>query len=82
MLYGPRRVGKTALIEKLLKGVQGKVFVGNGDDIQLRIILGSEDKTKILTALQDYNCIFIDEAQRISKIGWALKILIDNYLIY
>ena len=78
LLYGPRRVGKTALIEKLLKQVAGRVFVGNGDDVQLRGILNSEDKTKILTALRDYDFIFIDEAQRISKIGWGLKILIDN----
>ena len=78
LLYGPRRVGKTALIEKMLKEVEGKVFIGNGDDVQLRVILNSEDKTRILTALQDYDLIFIDEAQRISKIGWGLKILIDN----
>ena len=78
LLYGPRRVGKTALIEKLLKQVAGRIFIGNGDDVQLRGILNSEDKTKILTALQDYDFIFIDEAQRISKIGWGLKILIDN----
>jgi len=78
LLYGPRRVGKTALIEKILKEVEGKVFIGNGDDVQLRVILNSEDKTRILTALQDYDLIFIDEAQRISKIGWGLKILIDN----
>jgi len=78
LLYGPRRVGKTALIEKLLKQVTGSVFIGNGDDVQLRGILNSEDKTKILTALQDYDFVFIDEAQRISKIGWGLKILTDN----
>ncbi len=78
LLYGPRRVGKTALIKKLLKGVKAKVFIGDGDDIQLRSLLGSEDKTRILSALQDYDYIFIDEAQRISKIGWGLKILVDN----
>lgn len=78
LLYGPRRVGKTALIKKLLETVKGKVFSGDGDDIQLRSLLGSEDKTRILSALQDYNYIFIDEAQRISKIGWGLKILVDN----
>jgi len=78
LLYGPRRVGKTALIEKLLEKIPGKIFIGNGDDIQLRAILNSEDKTKILTAFHDYDYIFIDEAQRISKIGWGLKILIDN----
>ena len=78
LLYGPRRVGKTALIDKLLEDAEGKVFTGSGDDIQLRSILGSEDSVRILSAMQDYDVIFIDEAQRIPKIGWGLKILIDN----
>ncbi|NOY50577.1 MAG: ATP-binding protein, partial [Chlorobi bacterium] len=78
LLYGPRRVGKTALIKKLLEKQKTKMFIGDGDDIQLRSLLGSEDKTRILSALQDYDYIFIDEAQRISKIGWGLKILVDN----
>ncbi len=78
LLYGPRRVGKTALIDKLLPDKDIKVYHGNGDDIQLRFILGSEDKTKILSSLGDYNYIFIDEAQRIEKVGWGLKILVDN----
>ena len=79
LLYGPRRVGKTALLSKMLDNNKGTVFIGNGDDIQIRRILNSEDKTRILTAFHDYDFIFIDEAQRISKIGWGLKILVDNF---
>ncbi len=78
LLYGPQRVGKTALIEKMLAKVNGNIFSGTGDDIQLQTILSSEDKTKILTAFKGYDYIFIDEAQRISKIGWGLKILVDH----
>jgi len=78
LLYGPRRVGKTALLKHLLKNVDEKVFIGEGDDIQIRQILSSNDKTVILSAFQDYNYIFIDEAQRIKDIGWGLKILVDN----
>jgi len=78
LMYGPRRVGKTALIKHLLKDITEKVFLGDGDDIQLRKILSSNDKTRILSALQDYDYIFIDEAQRISDIAWGLKILVDN----
>jgi len=78
LLYGPRRVGKTALIEKLVSEKKNKVFIGNGDDIQLRNILSSEDQTKILSSFDAYNYIFIDEAQRIKNISWGLKILVDN----
>jgi len=78
LLYGPRRVGKTALVKQLLKTKSDKVFFGEGDDLELRDILGSNLKSKILTAFQNYDCIFIDEAQRIPDIGWGLKILVDN----
>jgi len=78
LLYGPRRVGKTSLIEKILSETNKNTFIGSGDDIQVRNILGSEDKTKILSSFDTYDYIFIDEAQRINKIEWGLKILIDN----
>ena len=78
LLYGPRRVGKTALIKQLLSKNKSSVFMGDGDDIQLRNILSSNDKSKLMMAFADYKYIFIDEAQRIPDIGWSLKILIDN----
>jgi len=78
LIYGPRRVGKTELIKLLLQSTDKKVFIGEGDDIQLRKILSSNDKNKILTVFQDYDIIFIDEAQRIKDIAWGLKILVDN----
>jgi len=78
LLYGPRRVGKTALIKQLLGKKRSSVFMGEGDDIQLRNILASNDKNKLMMAFAEYKYIFIDEAQRIPDIGWGLKILIDN----
>ncbi len=79
LIYGPRRVGKTALIKKLLLQIKNaEIFIGEGDDIELRQILGSERKELILSAFRKYNYIFIDEAQRINNIGWGLKILVDN----
>lgn len=78
LLYGPRRVGKTALINQLLSKKKSSIFIGDGDDIQLRNILSSNDKSKLMMAFANYNYIFIDEAQRIPDVGWGLKILIDN----
>ncbi len=78
LLYGARRVGKTTLIKQILKKGGNNIFEGEGDDIRLRQILNSDDKVLILNAFQDYDVIFIDEAQRIDNIGWSLKILIDN----
>ena len=79
LIYGPRRVGKSSLIERLLIDDKSSIYRGSGDDIQLRGILGSEDKTRILSAFQDYDIIFIDEAQRINNIGWGLKLMVDNF---
>jgi len=78
LLYGPRRVGKTTLINKMISKMEGKVFIGEGDDLDLRKTLSSQKKSVLLTAFAAYDIIFIDEAQRIDNIGWALKILVDN----
>lgn len=78
LVYGPRRVGKTSLIEKLIEHPELKIFIESGDDIQLRKILSSEDKTLIVNTFRGYDIVFIDEAQRIKNIGWGLKIMVDN----
>ena len=78
VIYGARRVGKTSVIEKLLKSQKSDVFSGTGDDIDLRNILSSENKARITTSFKGYKIVFIDEAQRIPGIGWGLKLLVDS----
>jgi len=78
LIYGSRRTGKSSLVEKLLASKDSKIFQGSGDDLQLRLILSSEDQERIISSFKNYDIIFIDEAQRIKNIGWGLKILIDN----
>ncbi len=79
IVYGARRVGKTSLIERYLsEQKQCKCFVGTGDDIDLRNVLSSESLSQINAMFKGYDMIFIDEAQRIPKIGLALKLLIDS----
>lgn len=78
MLYGPRRAGKSALIEQLLASKKGNIYRGVGDDMRLQLLINSLDKAKILTMFNDYDVIFIDEAQQIREIGWGLKLLVDN----
>ncbi|MDR1740161.1 MAG: ATP-binding protein [Bacteroidales bacterium] len=79
VLYGGRRVGKTSLIERYLsKQKHLKCFSGTGDDADLRNILCSESLSTINIAFKGYDVVFIDEAQRIPKIGQALKLLIDS----
>ena len=78
MVYGPRRVGKTTLVQTFLKSVQGRVFSGVGEDRLLRDVLESESVERIRSAFNGYDLIFIDEAQRIRQAGQALKMLVDH----
>lgn len=78
VLEGPRRVGKTELMKKIIRGLEGKLFSGTGDDMQLSEILSSRNQRTIIANLGSYDVIFIDEAQKIPFIGMGLKILIDN----
>jgi len=78
VIFGPRRVGKTTLITDFLSTYKGKYRLESGDDIRAREILGSEDLSLLKEYAAGYDLIVIDEAQRIPKIGWGLKLLVDH----
>lgn len=78
VIYGPRQVGKTTLIETYLKHTKLRYRLETGDDIQLRQILESESVSTLKNYAEGYDLIVIDEAQRVSNIGLALKILVDQ----
>jgi uncharacterized protein len=79
VLYGPRRVGKTELIQKLIENSKETRFIGTGDNLEVREILSSQRLSQLKAALGSYQLIFIDEAQRIPEIGYALKLLVDHF---
>jgi predicted AAA+ superfamily ATPase len=79
IIYGPRRVGKTTLLERALKKTRLKYRIDSGDNFQIRSILESEDFSKIHEYATGYDLIAIDEAQKINNIGQALKILVDQH---
>jgi len=78
ILYGPRRSGNTKLINKILADIPGNIYYGNGDDIELRDLLSSQNSRRIISLLGNYDLVFIDEAQRIPEVGYGLKILTDH----
>ncbi|MFJ1377214.1 MULTISPECIES: ATP-binding protein [Flavobacteriales] len=76
LLVGPRQVGKTTLINELLKD-KNYLFL-NGDDTSV-VELISEANTEVLrNIIGNYKYVFIDEAQRIPNIGLKLKIIADQ----
>ncbi len=78
VLYGPRRVGKTTLINEFLSRYKGKLYTSTGENVQLRDILESDDFQKIIPFFKSYDLVVIDEAQKVANIGQGLKILVDQ----
>lgn len=79
VLYGPRRVGKTELIKKVISGFEGKIYSGSGDNQELRELLSAQKLNQLQIAFGNYQILFIDEAQRIPEVGYGLKLLIDHF---
>ena len=79
VLYGPRRVGKTELIKKMMEGFGGKIFNGSGDNMEVRELISAQKLNQLQAAFGNYDLVFIDEAQRIPEAGYGLKLLIDNF---
>jgi predicted AAA+ superfamily ATPase len=79
VIYGPRRVGKTTLINHFLEtlGAKARLVRASGDNLSDRNLLSSRDSAPILDWAAGYDTVFIDQAQRIPQIGLGLKILID-----
>lgn len=77
IIYGPRRVGKTFLIENYLKD-KNKYLLVTGDDIDARNILSSQSLSALRQFVEGYKMLVIDEAQRIPDIGWGVKLIVDK----
>lgn len=78
IIYGPRRVGKTTIVNEYLKNSKWKYKLDSGDNIRTQHTLSSQDFSQILPYAQGYDLLVIDEAQNIPNVGMALKILVDQ----
>jgi len=78
LIYGPRQVGKTTLLQNFLKNTPLKYKLDSGDNIRTQQTLGSQDFSQILSYVEGYELLAIDEAQNIPNIGMAIKIIVDQ----
>ncbi len=78
IIYGPRRVGKTVLLEDFLSKTNLKFKLENGGDLGVQEIFASQRVETLRHYTQGYDLIAIDEAQYIPNIGNALKLLVDS----
>ena len=78
VIYGPRRVGKTTLLNSFLSQTTLRYKLDSGDNIKTQQVLGSQDFSRIIEYASGYDLIALDEAQQIPKIGMGLKIIVDQ----
>lgn len=77
VLVGARQVGKTTLINNILKN-ENYLFL-DADDPTIRNLLSNPNTEQIRSILADNKIVFLDEAQRIDGIGLTLKIITDQF---
>ena len=61
VLYGPRQVGKTTLVEDLLQEVPYRTLAVNADEERFSTVLSSRDRRLLLDFVHGYDLLFIDE---------------------
>ncbi|WP_290797189.1 ATP-binding protein [Flavihumibacter sp. UBA7668] len=78
ILLGARQIGKSTLVEELLKQHGLDPVYLNGDEADVRELLSNPGSTRLKSILGKNKLIFIDEAQRIPEIGLTLKLITDQ----
>ena len=78
MVLGARRVGKTILVEEILKKINEPYLSLNGEDINVhdKLVIRTAENYKQM--LGTYKLLCIDEAQKIPDIGQILKLMVDE----
>ncbi len=80
ILYGARQVGKTTLLENLIK-TEEKAILYNCELNTISEILESKNLSQIKLLLEGYKVVIFDEAQVIKNIGKVLKLIYDDKTI-
>jgi len=79
VLIGPRQVGKTTLIKKIVNEFDETALFLDGDDNTIRNMIGIAESSKIKQVIGNHKIVVIDEAQRINEIGLVAKIIVDQF---
>ena len=79
-IYGPRRVGKTTLVRKVLANHADKRTLYLNCDLQsVQMSLAVQEAAPLKSFLGERDLVVLDEAQNVPEIGKVLKILVDTY---
>lgn len=77
LVYGPRRTGKTTMIQHFLRDREDYMLV-NGEDQSVHKYLGSQTIETLKEFVGNTPLLVIDEAQHIPQIGLNLKLIVDH----
>jgi uncharacterized protein len=78
ILFGPRQVGKTTLINQMLKALKLDYEYYSGDHIITKNLWTSENLNALIQSFGNKKVIVLDEAQHIESIGLICKQIIDT----
>lgn len=78
VIYGPRQVGKTTLLNDFLSQTHYKYRLEGGENVKVQEIFQSQNFDTLKEFARGNELIVIDEAQKIRGIGLGLKILVDQ----
>jgi predicted AAA+ superfamily ATPase len=79
VIFGPRQVGKTTLLQDYLQNTSFKYRLDSGENLHIQDVLSSRNFDRLRDYASGYDLIAIDEAQKVPHIGDALKILVDHF---
>ncbi|NIJ55649.1 ATP-binding protein [Dyadobacter arcticus] len=78
VIMGTRRVGKTFLIQKIIRETSDKVFMMEGEDVNVQNLLSEVSIANYKRIFSDTELLVIDEAQAIPDVGKKLKLIVDH----
>jgi predicted AAA+ superfamily ATPase len=78
LIFGPRRVGKTFLINEIVKQSTDQRLVLNGEDAITLALLAERSIANYRNLLNNIDLLIIDEAQNVPEIGKVLKLIVDE----
>lgn len=80
LLFGPRRVGKTTLLEQFINSSTDKKAIKfvNGETRIVQEALSSQSIESLRSFVGDSKILIIDEAQKVPNIGLNLKLIVDH----
>lgn len=79
LLLGARQTGKTTLLKKIFHDYGEDALWLNADEYDIKERFKHPTSTSLKALIGNKKVVILDEAQQISEIGLALKLLIDTY---